>query len=1049
MSDSAQVRQALTFFWPDRSYPLEIRLWQRPLISGLKGLDKRKKAEIAFSGFFDNEEALISQVEKFDVQDATIGIFAVMNTITKGSHQVTNQISKAKKTTKDKDIEKRQSLLIDIDPARASGFKKFCSTEDEKRQALLVRNQVLGLLSGEGWPDPCEVDSGNGYHLLYRIDLPNDAESKSLIRTFLKMLNKLLPDELRGLAEIDTSVHNASRVTKLPGTTVRKSKGKGRPWRESRIMFLPDHFEVVPEAQLQTIIDLAEQATKKKEAPKSKRSESQAERSATKKNAKRLASKKSAEYSAPKNVSQITSDPKIRTCMRDLILQCILGDERASWDHPACLAIMVELLASGYSDEAVCAVFCQAFGEGFNEEITRQQISHTRATYLADGGSFWTCQELQIAGVIDESTCARCPASSPEVEDILIDPDEHLDHDLLENVVSLDEAQENGLKYGVGPDGLLRKKHVVKVSDASGNVTKKAYFNPIADGFVFIDSQTRRENGDAIFSLRGRGSQDGHEFAFDMPAETFADSRKLRQKLTAQFGAANVIGKDLNYEAIQRISQEVKNYRLLESCKWLDGSCCVPGLDLLGDLKFDLSPKMPADLSVRGSLDQGYTCLKNLMKSWDQGHMAILLSSVLGSPLAAKWWSQDRYALGLVGLTGSGKTTAAQLMMSVYGPKYLDEANLLRWNQGSTSVALQIVAAESGCLPVLVDNYKALSQKSQTEFIGSMHAILEGSEKARGRKDAPKLRDDSKAFRCLPIVTGESFVDESSTLARSFLLEWQAIQDADALTKAQDQAFNLVEVGRTWLEWISGAKGQEVIDEIHSEYPKLRSQAVRALNDLGCINAGRIGSTVALIASVWKILIKSPLGDELRSYSDAFGETLLESCLSLAESTIGSNEAERFISGLRELIVTERCHILDGCAPAVDNFGKIIPPERIVGWRSTNDGNIWLYPEIAKRAVAQLQGRQAQEIDSRTLYRQLADRGFIETEDGHATLSKRDPQNKSKFKRFLVIKSEIGIDRLGIIDASQEDLVEMGDRLKRQDEENQDSITKLAELIKI
>jgi len=71
---------------------------------------------------------------------------------------------------------------------------------------------------------------------------------------------------------------------------------------------------------------------------------------------------------------------------------------------------MAELLASGYSDEAICTVFDQAFEESFNESITRQQITQARATYLADGGTFWTCRELQKSGVISPETCAKCGA---------------------------------------------------------------------------------------------------------------------------------------------------------------------------------------------------------------------------------------------------------------------------------------------------------------------------------------------------------------------------------------------------------------------------------------------------------------------------------------------------------------------------------------------------------------------------------------------------------------------------------------------------------------
>ena len=40
--------------------------------------------------------------------------------------------------------------------------------------------------SHQYWPAPVMIDSGNGYHLLYRIDLPADDVSKDLLRRVLK-----------------------------------------------------------------------------------------------------------------------------------------------------------------------------------------------------------------------------------------------------------------------------------------------------------------------------------------------------------------------------------------------------------------------------------------------------------------------------------------------------------------------------------------------------------------------------------------------------------------------------------------------------------------------------------------------------------------------------------------------------------------------------------------------------------------------------------------------------------------------------------------------
>ena len=47
---------------------------------------------------------------------------------------------------------------------------------------------VRDYLRERAWPDPVAGDSGNGWHLLYRIDLPNDADAASLLKKVLQAL---------------------------------------------------------------------------------------------------------------------------------------------------------------------------------------------------------------------------------------------------------------------------------------------------------------------------------------------------------------------------------------------------------------------------------------------------------------------------------------------------------------------------------------------------------------------------------------------------------------------------------------------------------------------------------------------------------------------------------------------------------------------------------------------------------------------------------------------------------------------------------------------
>jgi hypothetical protein len=63
------------------------------------------------------------------------------------------------------------------------------------------------------------ADSGNGWHLLYPLDLPNDKQTKEVVKGVLDGLASMFDDEK---VKIDTAVHNASRITRLYGTMNRK-----------------------------------------------------------------------------------------------------------------------------------------------------------------------------------------------------------------------------------------------------------------------------------------------------------------------------------------------------------------------------------------------------------------------------------------------------------------------------------------------------------------------------------------------------------------------------------------------------------------------------------------------------------------------------------------------------------------------------------------------------------------------------------------------------------------------------------------------------------
>jgi len=133
---------------------------------------------------------------------------------------------------KDSDIRCRDLLLIDIDRV---GDTKQPATDDEVHKATAVADRLSSWLTGKGWPDPIRTLSGNGVHVYCQLEgIENTEQSKFLIRDVLITLGQQFDTPE---VAIDKSVFNASRITKVPGTFMRKGQASdGRPYRMARLL---------------------------------------------------------------------------------------------------------------------------------------------------------------------------------------------------------------------------------------------------------------------------------------------------------------------------------------------------------------------------------------------------------------------------------------------------------------------------------------------------------------------------------------------------------------------------------------------------------------------------------------------------------------------------------------------------------------------------------------------------------------------------------------------------------------------------------------------
>jgi len=196
------------------------------------------------SGYFDDPDQAIRAVARI----LAPGVYITLNPLNQALlARANNRLKSAPKVTSaDKDVLKRRWLPIDIDPIRPT---EISSSDAEHELASDKARDIRSSLSGAGWPEPILADSGNGAHLLYRIDLP--ADDGGLIERCLKNLSARWSDELAG---VDTKVHNPARIWKLYGTIAAKGDSlPERPHRLARILEHPEQMQVVDRALLEQL----------------------------------------------------------------------------------------------------------------------------------------------------------------------------------------------------------------------------------------------------------------------------------------------------------------------------------------------------------------------------------------------------------------------------------------------------------------------------------------------------------------------------------------------------------------------------------------------------------------------------------------------------------------------------------------------------------------------------------------------------------------------------------------------------------------------------
>lgn len=205
-----------------------------------------------WSGYFSDRQSLSHQVAALDTDPEIQGIYISLNEVNPALlARRANRIARCgpkDTTTSDQDILRRRWFPLDLDPVRPAGVS---STDEEHHLAFSRADEVAAFLAGIGFPEPLKGDSGNGAHLLYRVDLPNDPDTLVLVKQGLAVLDALFSDEV---VIVDAANANAGRIWKLYGTVSRKGDNTAdRPHRRSKIHSSPGLESVLSREMLERL----------------------------------------------------------------------------------------------------------------------------------------------------------------------------------------------------------------------------------------------------------------------------------------------------------------------------------------------------------------------------------------------------------------------------------------------------------------------------------------------------------------------------------------------------------------------------------------------------------------------------------------------------------------------------------------------------------------------------------------------------------------------------------------------------------------------------
>ena len=138
-----------------------------------------------------------------------------------------------RKSGTNEDVARIVGVPFDVDHSDDPEKKKNAATDEEKQKARENADKFMKWLTDQGYLEPYLDDSGNGFHIIQKVDIPVKYFSwlENQLRNYFKEVQRATP-----YIKLD-SIYDMARIVKVPGTvSLKGSNTKERPFRTAQIL---------------------------------------------------------------------------------------------------------------------------------------------------------------------------------------------------------------------------------------------------------------------------------------------------------------------------------------------------------------------------------------------------------------------------------------------------------------------------------------------------------------------------------------------------------------------------------------------------------------------------------------------------------------------------------------------------------------------------------------------------------------------------------------------------------------------------------------------